>query len=180
MMTYTTQYTSPVGKLILASDGKKLTGLWRAGQKYFAATLTEPPMARDRLPVLIAARKWLDRYFAGRPPAIADLPLSPAGGEFRQAVWRLLCQIPYGQVVTYGDLAKQIAVRQHRPAMSAQAIGGAVGHNPISIIIPCHRVIGANGNLTGYAAGLPAKIQLLTHEGVNMTRLFTPAKSTAP
>ncbi|MDR1305166.1 MAG: methylated-DNA--[protein]-cysteine S-methyltransferase [Verrucomicrobiales bacterium] len=179
-MTYTTQYSAPVGQLILTSDGENLTGLWREGQKYFAATVTSPLTVRDRLPVLIAARKWLDKYFAGPPPAIADLPLSPAGGEFRQLVWRLLRKIPYGQVVTYGDLAKQVAARLHRPAMSAQAVGGAVGHNPISIIVPCHRVVGANGSLTGYAGGLAAKIQLLTREGVDMTRLFVPARSTAP
>ncbi|MDR2463493.1 MAG: methylated-DNA--[protein]-cysteine S-methyltransferase [Verrucomicrobiales bacterium] len=179
-MTYSTHYSSPVGTLMLTSDGSNLTGLWRAGQKYFAATVTEPLTLSDNLPVLVAAKKWLDKYFDGQRPAIKDLPLAPAGGEFRQTVWRILRKIPHGKVTTYGDIAGQIASCLSRGAMSAQAVGGAVGHNPISIIIPCHRVIGANGSLTGYAGGMKMKISLLTLEGTDMSRLFAPAKSTAP
>ena len=112
-------------------------------------------------------------------PAISELPLAPAGSEFRQEVWKLLCEIPYGEVTTYGDIAKKIAARRGKSTMSSQAVGGAVGHNPISVIIPCHRVVGTNGSLTGYAGGLQRKIQLLTLEGADMTRLFIPTKGTA-
>ena len=158
-MMVKTDYASPVGLLTLASDGENLTGLWIAGQKYFAAgTPTNLPV-RDDLPVFMQARDWLDRYFAGERPAASELPLAPQGSAFRQSVWRILCEIPYGQTVTYGEIAKSLGVR------SAQAVGGAVGHNPISIIIPCHRVLGSDGSLTGYAGGAQKKIWLLAHEG---------------
>ena len=111
-------------------------------------------------------------------PLPSELPLRPNGGDFRQAVWKILCGIPYGEVTTYGAIAKKIAAQSGRP-MSAQAVGGAVAHNPISIIIPCHRVVGANGSLTGYAGGIAAKIRLLEHEGVDVSRFFTPKKGTA-
>jgi len=159
-MMVKTDYASPVGLLTLASDGENLTGLWIAGQKYFAAgTPTNLPICDD-LPVFLQARDWLDRYFAGERPAASELPLAPQGSAFRQSVWRILCEIPYGQTVTYGEIAKRLGVR------SAQAIGGAVGHNPVSIIIPCHRVLGSDGSLTGYAGGVDKKIWLLAHEGV--------------
>ena len=119
------------------------------------------------------------RYFAGGRPPVAELPLAPVGGEFRQAVWKILCDIPYGEVTTYGEIARKMAARGNRRSMSAQAVGGAVGHNPISIIIPCHRVVGAGGSLTGYAGGIAAKIRLLKLEGVDMSRLFMPKKGTA-
>ena len=135
--------------------------------------------ARDGLPVFSTTRDWLDRYFAGEKPSPSELPLHPIGGEFRQQVWRLLCQIPYGEITTYGTLAKELAARMGRNSMSGQAVGGAVGHNPISIIIPCHRVVGANGSLTGYAGGIPTKIKLLEHEGADLSRLFVPKKGTA-
>ena len=115
--------------------------------------------------MFVQAKEWLDRYFAGEKPRISELKLEPAGSEFRKAVWEALCQIPYGEVVTYGELAQKMAVLHNRERMSAQAVGGAVGHNAISIIIPCHRVVGANGSLTGYAGGIDKKIKLLTHEG---------------
>ena len=121
----------------------------------------------------------LDRYFAGEKPEISELPLAPIGGEFRQAVWKILCEIPYGQVTTYGEIAKKIAAQRNRKTMSAQAVGGAVGHNPISIIIPCHRVVGSNGSLTGYAGGIDLKIKLLEHEGVDLSKFFVPKKGTA-
>ena len=133
----------------------------------------------DDMPVFLAAKDWLDRYFAGAKPAAAELPLAPSGGEFRQIVWDILREIPYGETVTYGDIAKKTAIRMNRESMSSQAVGGAVGHNPISIIIPCHRVIGANGSLTGYAGGIGTKIKLLELEGVDLSHLFVPNKGTA-
>ncbi len=161
-MTYSRTYVCPLGQIILASDGAALTGLWFAGQKYFPAR----PMVPDGgLPVLNAACRWLDAYFAGRRPDPRALPLAPAGGDFRQLVWRLLLDIPYGRTAAYGALAAQAAEQLGLASMSAQAVGGAVGHNPISIIIPCHRVLGADGSLTGYAGGVEKKRWLLAHEG---------------
>jgi methylated-DNA-[protein]-cysteine S-methyltransferase len=164
---------------MLTSDGDSLTGLWIEGQKYFARTATGEMTEKPSLPIFVLARKWLDKYFKGQRPAIMDLPLAPKGGEFRQAVWQILCEIPYGGLVTYGDIAKRIAGQMNKASMSSQAVGGAVGHNPISIIIPCHRVVGTNGSLTGYAGGIDKKVKLLEHEGVDMSRLFMPQKGTA-
>ena len=161
-MMVKTDYASPLGTLTLASDGENLTGLWIAGQKYFAAGTPTNLPARDDLPVFMQARDWLDRYFAGERPAANELPLAPQGSAFRQSVWRILCEIPYGQTVTYGEIAKRLSCK------SAQAVGGAVGHNPISIIIPCHRVLGSDGSLTGYAGGVDKKIWLLAHEGAQL------------
>ena len=179
MEYYSTHYSSPLGMLTLASDGGSLAGLWLEGQKYFGGTVSRNMEERDGLPVFAAAKDWLDRYFAGGKPRISELPLAPVGGEFRQAVWRILCEIPYGEVTTYGEIARKIAMRGNKGGMSAQAVGGAVGHNPISIIIPCHRVVGAGGSLTGYAGGIAAKIRLLELEGADLTRLFMPKKGTA-
>lgn len=178
-MFYSTHYTSPLGLLRLASDGDSLVGLWVEGQKYFGGTVNKDMTEKDNLPVFAAAGNWLDKYFAGQKPAISDLPLAPIGGAFRKAVWDILCEIPYGEYITYGDIAKTIAVQTGKAKMSGQAVGGAVGHNPISIIIPCHRVVGANGSLTGYAGGIDKKMRLLEHEGADMSRLFVPAKGTA-
>ncbi len=178
-MFYSTHYASPAGLFTLAGDGKNLTGMWREGQKHFGATMPDTMATQDNLPIFIAAKRWLDRYFAGEKPAISELALAPVGGEFRQEVWRILCEIPYGKVVTYGDIARAMAIRMGRKSMSSQAVGGAVGHNPISIIIPCHRVVGANGSLTGYAGGIATKIQLLKLEKVDLSRMFIPAKGTA-
>lgn len=178
-MLYSTHYSSPLGLIMLASDGDNLVGLWLEGQKYFAGTVAEEIAEQPDVPVLVAARYWLDRYFAGQRPAISDLPLAPKGGAFRRAIWDILCEIPYGEVTTYGEIAKKMAVQMNKASMSAQAVGGAVGHNPISIIIPCHRVVGANGSLTGYAGGIGTKIKLLAHEGVDMSHLFVPDRGTA-
>lgn len=178
-MLYKATYFSPVGKITLASDGDNIIGLWLEGQKYYGGTLTEKCFTRENIPIFLSAKAWLDKYFAGERPLIETLPLLPKGGEFRQNVWKLLCQIPYGEVVTYGDIARKMAVVTGKPKMSAQAVGGAVGHNPISIIIPCHRVVGTNGSLTGYAGGIDVKIKLLTLEGADMKRLFIPKKGTA-
>lgn len=170
MPYFMTQYPSPVGMLTLVSDGQGLAGLWIEGQKYFAATLPETPLPRDDAPGFEEVRRWLDRYFAGENPSAEGLPLCPAGSAFRQTVWACLREIPYGQVTTYGRIAGRAAERLGRAHLSAQAVGGAVGHNPISILIPCHRVVGANGLLTGYAGGLDKKEWLLHHEGVDTDR----------
>jgi methylated-DNA-[protein]-cysteine S-methyltransferase len=175
-MFYKTTYDSPVGRLTLAchSNGKDLIGLWLENEKYFGDSIGNSVVENDSMQVFNTVKEWLDRYFAGKKPNISELSLTPIGGEFRQDVWEILCQIPYGQVTTYGDIAKQIAEKQNKPTMSSQAIGGAVGHNPISIIIPCHRVIGSNGSLTGYAGGIDTKVKLLELEGVDMSGMFIP------
>ena len=160
---FTARYGSPVGELLLASDGERLTGAWLAGQSHYAAGLTGAE-ENAALPLFAAVRGWLDRYFAGERPAPAELPLAPAGTAFRRAVWALLLEIPYGSVTPYGRLAEEYErVSGHRT--SPRAVGGAVGRNPISIIIPCHRVVGADGSLTGYAGGVETKRRLLKLEG---------------
>lgn len=178
-MVYTSHYDSPIGALLLAERDEKLVGVWMEGQKYFLGSLREETQERESSPVLRQAGLWLDRYFAGERPAISELPLAPIGSEFRKEVWQVLCEIPYGETTTYGEISQKIAARRGLERMSAQAVGGAVGHNPISIIVPCHRVVGSNGSLTGYAGGLQKKIKLLTHEGVDVGRLFVPKRGTA-
>ncbi|MBA4701365.1 MAG: methylated-DNA--[protein]-cysteine S-methyltransferase [Ruminococcus sp.] len=178
-MYYSTTYLSPVGSITLACDGDSLVGLWIEGQKYHGNTISEDMIENNDIPVFDTAKKWLDRYFKGEKPHISELPLAPIGSGFRQEIWDILCEIPYGQVVTYGDIAKKMAAKMNKGSMSSQAVGGAVGHNPISIIIPCHRVVGSNGSLTGYAGGIHTKIKLLELEGADMSRLFIPAKGTA-
>lgn len=178
-MYFKTNYMSPVGLLTLASNGEALTGLWLEGQKYFGGTIKEEMTNKSDLSVFGASKDWLDRYFAGKKPSGLELPLAPLGSEFRQEVWKILCRIPYGETITYGEIAKKMAEKLNKPGMSAQAAGGAVGHNPISIIIPCHRVIGSGGSLTGYAGGIDKKVQLLKNEGVDMCGLTIPVKGTA-
>lgn len=178
-MYYAAQYPSPVGMLTLASDGDHLVGLWMEGQQYFGKSLPESPVSCPDLPVFSLARTWLDGYFAGERPPAAALPLRPLGSAFRQEVWRLLREIPYGRVVTYGELAEKMAARMNRSGMSSRAVGGAVGHNPLSILIPCHRVVGAHGSLTGYAGGVERKRWLLEWEGVDLSRLTVPKTGTA-
>ena len=178
-MYFFIEYQSPLGMLTIASDGDNIVGLWMEGQKYFGGTLSGDMEKKDGLFVFKTVEDWLDRYFSRKKPVPGELPLAPIGGEFRQTVWKLLCEIPYGQLVTYGQIAGEAAKRLRRESMSAQAVGGAVGHNPISIIIPCHRVVGAGGSLTGYAGGIDKKIWLLTHEGVSMDGLTVPARGTA-
>lgn len=161
-MQYTAAYPSPLGDILLASDGSALTGLWFQGQKYFARTLDNTHL-KKALPVFDSAIQWLDLYFSGEAPAFTP-PLRPEGTPFQQEVWTQLLAVPYGETTTYGTLAAQIAKRRDVAHFSAQAVGGAVGHNPISIIIPCHRVLGAGGRLTGYAGGIEKKAQLLKLE----------------
>jgi methylated-DNA-[protein]-cysteine S-methyltransferase len=164
--------SSPMGPLHLAADGTALTGLWMEGQKYFAATLTGREQTVE-LPVFDETRRWLDAYFAGETPGPLPL-LAPRGSAFRQEVWKLLLKIPRGETTTYGALAE--CLRARGVAASAQAVGGAVGHNPISILIPCHRVVGSGGSLTGYAGGLDKKRMLLELEGADLSGLYTPVK----
>ena len=176
-MMYTLHFDSPLGGIQLAADDVGLTGLWFDGEPYFAEGL-DPEHTAQKTPILQQAERWLKVYFSGREPGFTP-PLHPMGSPFRQAVWELLLQIPYGQTTygqttTYGALAKQLAEKQGRPRMSAQAVGGAVGHNRIAILIPCHRVVGTNGSLTGYAGGIDKKEKLLRMEHVNMERFFVP------
>ncbi len=178
-MLFCCDYTSPLGQLTLASDGENLVGLWMEGQKYFGGSLREELCQKEDVPGLVAGKQWLNRYFAGEKPKPGEILLAPMGSPFRQAVWRILCGIPYGECVTYGDIAREVAACTGKAGMSGQAVGGAVGHNPISIIIPCHRVVGAGGSLTGYAGGIQKKVWLLTHEGAEMSRFFVPTKGTA-
>lgn len=156
-------YTSPLGDILLASENEKLIGAWFEGQKYYLDKISEGLIEKED-EVLSKTKNWLDRYFNGERPLIDELDLAPKGTGFRQEVWKILCEIPYGETTTYKDIASKIAKNRGIEKMSAQAIGGAVGHNPVSIIIPCHRVIGSNGKLTGYAAGIDRKIFLLKHE----------------
>ena len=175
MSIYLTNYNSPIGKLTIASDGDNIIGLWIEGQKYFLDTIKNDNIKKeDNLEIFKNAKEWLDRYFKGKKPDINEIRLCPIGNEFRKNVWKILCQIPYGETITYGDIAKRIAKKMNRKSMSAQAVGNAVGHNPISIIIPCHRVVGKNGSLTGYAGGIDKKIKLLKIENVNTNNFFIP------
>lgn len=163
-MFYGTHYPCVLGDIFLASNEENIIGLWIGNQKYISKTKPKDIVIRDDIPVLKDGVSWLDSYFAGEKPDPFNLSLAPMGSEFRQLVWKILLEIPYGKTTTYGAIAKETAKRLNRERMSAQAVGGAIAHNPISIIIPCHRVIGADGSLTGYAGGVSVKEFLLTHE----------------
>ena len=176
-MTYIQHYSSPLGGILLAADEIGLTGSWFDGEKYFADNLPAEHAERQT-PILAEAARWLDIYFTGKEPGFTP-PLHPIGSPFRQAVWEILLQIPYGRTTTYGEIARQLAEKQGREKMSAQAVGGAVGHNEISVIIPCHRVVGTSGSLTGYAGGIDKKVKLLELERADMAQLFVPKKGTA-
>ncbi len=176
-MTYIYHYHSPLGDITLGSNGEALTGLWFDGQKYFGDTLPNE-YKQEKLPIFDETSHWLDIYFSGRNPDFIP-PLSFHATPFRQAVWEILLSIPYGKTMTYGEIADKIARQKELEKMSAQAVGGAVGHNSISIIVPCHRVVGTNGSLTGYAGGIDKKIKLLELEKVNMQHLFIPKKGIA-
>lgn len=178
-MLYTMRYDSPIGPLLLAGKEGALTGLWMEGQKYFPSLEQSQMRETNTSEILNRTKDWLDQYFQGEKPSLKMLPLSPEGSAFRKMVWKMLCDIPYGSVTTYGEIARRIAVERGIATMSAQAVGGAVGHNPISIIIPCHRVVGTDGSLTGYAGGLEKKQWLLALEGVDTEHLYVTAKGTA-
>ena len=172
-------YDSPVGRLALAGDENSIVGLWLAHQRFYMDVLQGQKCEEKETDVIRLAKTWLDKYFSGEKPEIIELPIKFIGSDFRVEVWRMLTEIPYGEVITYGDLAKRIIEKRGIKAMSAQAVGGAVGRNPISIIVPCHRVVGANGNLTGYSGGITTKIKLLEFEGVDCSIMHTPKKGTA-
>lgn len=163
-MEYIHHYESPLGGITMASDGCALTGLWFDGQKYFADTLDEEYEERE-ISIFEETERWLDIYFSGKVPEYTP-QIKMKTSEFRREVWEILLTVPYGKVMTYGEIAKMIARKKGIATMSAQAVGGAIGHNAISIIIPCHRVVGADGSLTGYAGGLERKRALLKLEGV--------------
>ncbi|MCD7922965.1 MAG: methylated-DNA--[protein]-cysteine S-methyltransferase [Clostridiales bacterium] len=176
-MQYVSYFDSPMGRILLAADEVGLTGLWFEGQKYFPGHSDEKKEEKETA-YLKQAKCWLTVYFSGKEPDFA-VPVHLQGTDFQMAVWKILQSIPYGQTMTYGEIAKKIAAQRNRQRMSAQAVGGAVGHNPISIIVPCHRVVGADGSLTGYAGGIEKKVRLLTLEKADMTRFFVPKKGTA-
>lgn len=174
-MIYYYSYTSPLGDMIMTSDGTALTGLWFDRESR--------PLSGESsccsLPVFDQTYRWLNDYFAGHPPQETPL-LAPEGTPFRQQVWQELCRIPYGETTTYGALAQTLARLQGREHMSARAVGGAVGSNPISIVVPCHRVMGAGGRLTGYGGGVRRKVWLLRHEGVDTESFVIPRLTTGP
>ena len=166
-MEYIHHYDSPLGGITMASDGKALTGLWFDGQKYFGNGL-DKDVRKDILPVFDQTVQWLNIYFSGKAPGFTP-PLNMKTTPFRKEVWEILLTIPFGKTMTYGEIANRIARQNGLSRMSAQAVGGAVGHNAISLIIPCHRVVGANGSLTGYAGGIDKKAKLLALEQVDMS-----------
>lgn len=167
---YKTCYKSPIGNITICCNEQatNIVGLWFENQKYFADTINGKMIENNNLKIFIKVKDWLDRYFAGNKPSIKEIPVQFIGTDFRKSVWKILCKIPYGKTITYGNIAKQIVKQKGIQKMSAQAVGGAVGHNPISIIVPCHRVVGANGKLTGYAGGITKKEKLLLLENSNI------------
>ncbi|MGI6737186.1 MAG: methylated-DNA--[protein]-cysteine S-methyltransferase [Anaerovoracaceae bacterium] len=174
---YIRRYPSPLGEITIASDGSSLTGLWFDGEKYDRDGLL-PEYEEKSVPVLADTVRWLDQYFAGKEPDFTP-PLAPGGSPFRQEVAELMLEIPYGATTTYGELARRLAEKRQIPKMSSRAVGGAVGRNPISLIIPCHRVVGSDGSLTGYGGGLDRKIALLKLEHVDLSGFYRPKRGTA-
>ncbi|MBQ6098587.1 MAG: methylated-DNA--[Methanobrevibacter sp.] len=160
-MYFSTDYSSPIGEMLILSDGEAICGLWFYGQKHFLSSVDGDIIVNDDLTIFTEVKKWLDDYFNGLNPKI-NFKLNPGGSEFRKKVWKILSEIPYGETLTYGEIASKLS-----DSMSAQAVGGAVGHNPISILIPCHRVLGTGGKLTGYAGGIDRKIKLLEIEKID-------------
>ncbi len=165
-MQYITHYKSVLGNILMAADDIGLTGIWFEGQVYYALGLDEHYEEKE-LPIFVDTKRWLDIYFSGKAPGF-DLPLHLIGTDFQKEVWDILCSVPYGKTIAYGEIARQLAKRRKLERMSAQAVGGAVGHNPISIVVPCHRVVGSDGSLTGYAGGKEKKLALLKLEKVNL------------
>ena len=176
-MNYKYTYESPLGTMIMLGTLSYLTDLFFIDEAH-APSYDDAEYIEQLTGPFEVTIMWLNQYFNGKKPFITP-PIQLEGTEFRKSVWSILQTIPYGETTTYGDIGKQIAQQQGKEKFSAQAVGGAVGHNPISIIVPCHRVIGSNGQLTGYAGGIAAKIKLLEHEGADMSQLFVPKKGTA-
>lgn len=162
-MQFISRYESPIGAITMASDGEALIGVWFDNQKYDRATLGRDFKEDNSMPIFVETRRWFDIYFSGREPDFTP-PLRLSGSPFRQMVGEIMLGIPYGTTTTYGEIAREVARRMGRPSMSAQAVGGAVGHNPIGIIVPCHRVMGSDGSITGYAGGIDRKQFLLQLE----------------
>ncbi len=173
-MQYIGKYFSPLGEITIAADEIGLTGLWFVGQKYYACCLDKEVIQKETS-IIKDTKKWLDIYFQNQEPNF-HVSLHVEGTDFQKEVWDILLSIPYGNTITYSQIANIIAKNRNIPKMSAQAVGGAVGHNPISIIIPCHRVIGSSGNLTGYAGGIEKKKYLLTSENIDIQKLHEPKK----
>ena len=176
-MQYTANYQSPFGNILLAADNLGLTGLWFEGQRYFALHLDEEHEEKE-IPIFSMTKNWLGIYFSGREPDFTP-PLHIIGSDFHKEVSEIMLSIPYGKTMTYGEIAATVASKRGIKRMSARAVGGAVGHNEISIIVPCHRVVGTGGNLTGYGGGIQRKIKLLELEGVDLSGFFVPKKGTA-
>jgi methylated-DNA-[protein]-cysteine S-methyltransferase len=177
-MQYTTTYLSPVGEILIVADETGLVGLWFDGEKYYAGNLKEKHEQRET-GLLLDTKCWLDVYFSGKEPDFMP-PMHVVGTDFQKEVWSILQTIPYGKTMTYGEIAREIAKKRGIKRMSAQAVGNAVGRNPLSLLIPCHRVIGWNGNLTGYAGGIDKKIAFLKLEGAWKEAYFVPKQTTAP
>ena len=178
-MAYFTSYDSDlIGRLTIASDGETITGCWFDNDRYFGIGVAGLTERRDDVPVLVQARAWLDRYFAGEAPDPRELPLGARATEFQMRVREAMLDIPYGYTTTYGDIAKRIEHETGR-RQSARAVGGAVGHNPLCLIVPCHRVVGADGSLTGFGGGMDMKVALLEHERALKDRFYRPKKGTA-
>lgn len=173
-MKYTSYYDSPLGKIMINSDGTHITGLWFMGSRFMEKSYEE-----KELPVFMQVKKWLDQYFEGKVMNPKTIPFVYTGSDFCVRVWEILLEIPYGKTITYGDIANKISQEKNIKRMSAQAVGYAVGHNPISILIPCHRVVGVKGNLTGYGGGIDKKIKLLEIEKVDMSDFYIPKKGNA-
>lgn len=174
-MKYFTISNSPIGRILIISDGENLNALEAIGRRDIAP---DGFAGKKDLPVFKSTCLWLKKYFSGENPPVSSVPIKPLEGTpFQKIVWKILLKIPYGSTATYGEIASEVARRLGKSKMSAQAVGQAVGQNPISIIIPCHRVIGANGNLTGYRGGIDVKIKLLEIEGIDTSRMSYPAKS---
>ena len=177
-MIFIQHYDSPLGGILLAADETGLTGLWFDGQKFFAHDLPAGRVEQNT-PALSEVKRWLDIYFSGRDPGFTPPLAMEQMTEFRRQVCEIMLDIPFGETMTYGQIAKRVAQMRGLESMSSQAVGGAVGHNPVSLIIPCHRVVGMNGSLTGYAGGVEKKTALLRLEGADMSGFFIPKKGTA-
>lgn len=176
-MQYISHYESPLGNILLSADDIGLTGLWFEGQKHFALHLDKKHVELE-IPLFEPIKRWLNVYFSGKEPNFS-VPLHLIGTEFQKEVWAILRTIPYGCTLTYGEIARRIAIERDLKSMSAQAVGGAVGHNPISVVVPCHRVVGTNGSLTGYAGGIDRKNWLLNLEQANQRPIFIPTNESA-
>ena len=171
-MHYLSHYESPLGAMTMASDGKHLTGLWFDGQKYDRSTISDDAPLQPHLPIFTQTAQWLDAYFKGTAPGFTP-PIRVEGSDFKKMVTSIMLSIPFGATSTYAYIAAEVARRTGRKQMSAQAVGGAVGRNPIVLIVPCHRVVASDGSLRGYAGGVDRKERLLQMEGVNMSGLPT-------